>query len=104
MAASLPPSSKRQGVIWGAACSKIFCPTPVDPVKEIFLTFGDETKRAPVFPSPKDTLTTPLGSPDNSKISLMIAATGKAASEVLTTTVLPAKSAKTISPMGIEKG
>ena len=103
MAGSLPPSSSTQGIICSAAATLTFRPVATDPVKTIMLT-PLRISSAPTSPFPWTTPTRPRGRPASSSSARSFSATSGVNSLGLITTPLPAISAITASPAGIENG
>ena len=100
---SLPPSSRTTGSNRFAALSAICLPVRSEPVKKILCT-AESTNAAPVEPLPCTTSRTPSGNPAEATSRLIASPTSGAYSDGLKTTELPAASAITIPPSGIENG
>src|SRR5690349_19804554 len=93
MKGELPPSSKESFFSVGADCSMRSLPTAVEPVKEIFLTVGEEVRAAPtagVLAEAVMTFTTPLGTPARWASSASARAVSGVSPGALQTTVHPA--------------
>ena len=100
---SLPPSSRTTGSNRFAALSAIFLPVRTEPVKKILST-AESTNAAPVEPLPCTTSSTPSGNPAEANNRLIASPTSGVYSDGLKTTLLPAASAITMPPIGIENG
>ncbi|PHH90144.1 hypothetical protein CDD83_4391 [Cordyceps sp. RAO-2017] len=96
MKGALPPSSIDSFLSVPADCRISSLPTPVEPVKEIFLTAGSVVSTSPtsaVFSSAVTTLTTPLGTPARCPSSASASTVIGVSPGALQTTVQPAASA-----------
>ena len=107
MNGALPPSSKDSFLRVEEDCFMRSLPTPVEPVKETFLTMGDVVRTSPtsaVFFNALTKLTTPLGIPARCASSAMARDVNGVSPGDLATTVQPAARAGPIFRVIIAAG
>ena len=103
--APLPPSSSSVRFMVRAACSPIFTPTWVEPVKLTQSTSSESTKAAEeAGPFPLTRLTTPGGKPTSLRMRTSSTMASGSCGAGLTTTVLPAASAGATLPAMLTMG